>query len=87
MFSKFSSFQVFKFSSFQVFKFQVPSACLTFRHFYDILFKYHFSRLRWDYLTKSESNMTGKTVGAMKAFNWIKKHGVTISQVREMSLS
>ena len=30
MFSKFSSFQVFTFSSFQV-----PSACLTFRHFYN----------------------------------------------------
>jgi len=45
------------------------------------LFILIFGGLRWDYLTKSESNMTGKTVGAMKAFNWIKKHGVTISQV------
>jgi predicted AlkP superfamily phosphohydrolase/phosphomutase len=25
--------------------------------------------------------MTEKTVGSMKAFNWIKKHGTTMSQV------
>jgi len=37
--------------------------------------------LRWDYLTKSDWNMTQKTVGSMKAFNWIKKHGTTMSQV------
>jgi predicted AlkP superfamily pyrophosphatase or phosphodiesterase len=37
--------------------------------------------LRWDYLTKSDWNMTEKTVGNMKAFNWIKKHGTTMSQV------
>ena len=37
--------------------------------------------LRWDYLTKSDWNMTEKTVGDMKAFNWIKKHGTTMSQV------
>lgn len=37
--------------------------------------------LRWDYLTKSDWNMTEKTVGSMKAFNWIKKHGTTMSQV------
>merc|ERR1719495_1959791 len=37
--------------------------------------------LRWDYLHDSKWNMTGKTVGKMKAFNWIKKHGSTLSQV------
>jgi len=37
--------------------------------------------LRWDYLTKSDWNMTEKSVGSMKAFNWIKKHGTTMSQV------
>jgi len=37
--------------------------------------------LRWDYLTESKWDMTGKTVGKMKAFNWIKKHGTTMSQV------
>lgn len=45
------------------------------------LFVIIFGGLRWDYLTPSESNMTGKTVGRMKAFNWVKKNGVTISQV------
>jgi len=37
--------------------------------------------LRWDYFTESYWNMTEKTVGSMKAFNWIRKHGTTMSQV------
>lgn len=37
--------------------------------------------MRWDYFTESFWNMTEKTVGSMKAFNWIKKHGTTMSQV------
>jgi len=37
--------------------------------------------LRWDYLTKSTWNMTEKVDGEMVAFNWMKKHGATLSQV------
>jgi len=37
--------------------------------------------LRWDYLTPSHWNMTEKTVGNMKAFSWIRKHGATMQQV------
>jgi len=37
--------------------------------------------LRWDYLKKSDWNMTEKTVGNMLAFNWIQKYGTTMSQV------
>ena len=40
-----------------------------------------YVRLRWDYLTKSDRNMTEKTFGSMKAFNWIQKHGTTMSKV------
>lgn len=45
------------------------------------LFIIIFGGLRWDYLTPSPSNMTGMTVGKMKAFNWVKENGVTISQI------
>jgi len=45
------------------------------------LFIIIFGGLRWDYLTPSPSNMTGMTVGKMKAFNWVRDNGVTISQI------
>ncbi|XP_023326978.1 ectonucleotide pyrophosphatase/phosphodiesterase family member 6 [Eurytemora carolleeae] len=37
--------------------------------------------LRWDYLTEEFWNGTNPGLGNLKAFNWIQKHGATMSQV------
>jgi len=37
--------------------------------------------LRWDYLSPGELDPDGSKVANLKAFNWIKKHGTTMSQV------
>ena len=51
MFSKFSNCQVFRFSSFQ--SFQVPSTCLTFRHFLHLSVKMRYILLFFFYLSST----------------------------------